>query len=108
MSLVILALLVDTRSLASCILRVVYTSTKRDQGCLWFTHLPEVVVSQMRDLPPDAPIILAINGSDTVWRRMKPGGGKPTMGVRITAGRTIWDKIPLGEEFSIVLVPHTS
>jgi hypothetical protein len=79
---------------------------KRDQGCIWFSHLSAGASAQLARLAPETTVDLAINGQRTTWVRMKPGAGSPTRGIRIAAGREVWAGIALGGEFTLEVLPR--
>jgi hypothetical protein len=76
---------------------------KRDHACIWFTHLPRDIARELERLALDQPVQLLIDGYLTTWRRMKPGNGRPTPGIRLESGREVWNSIALGQDFSIEL-----
>jgi hypothetical protein len=80
---------------------------KRDH-CIWFAHLPPHLARQFEALAPDSPLPLLINGCPTVWKRMKPGGGRAVRGIRIESGKDIWKTIDLGSEFTLEAVPPST
>jgi hypothetical protein len=79
-------------------------AVKRDQACIWFSHLPDCLAQQFEALEPDSPVRLLIDGSETVWRRMRPGGGRATRGIRVESGKDVWNTINIGSRFTIALV----
>jgi hypothetical protein len=85
-----------------------YQCHKRDHACIWFSHLPVDVTQQLELLLPNEPAQLAVNCEPTTWRRMKPGAGRPTRGIRIETGKETWDSIPLGGSFSLELLERGS
>jgi hypothetical protein len=82
-----------------------YACQKRDHACIWFAHLPLELARHFEVLAPDSPVQLLINGSQTVWKRMKPGGGRATPGVRIESGKDVWNIIELGSGFTLEAGP---
>jgi hypothetical protein len=76
---------------------------KRDHACIWFAHLPSEIARELGRLDPDQRVQLFIDGYPTTWRRMKPGAGRPTPGIRLESGREVWNNIALGQSFSIAL-----
>src|ERR1700722_3277130 len=76
---------------------------KRDHACIWFTHLPRDIARELERLALDQPVQLLIDGYLTTWRRMKPGNGRTTPGIRGEPGREVWNSVALGQDFSIEL-----
>ncbi len=77
------------------------TAIKRDNYAIWFNHVSSDIALKLSSLESGQHITLLINGSDTVWRRMRPGNGRPTSGISIVEGRNIWEKIPMQSEFDL-------
>lgn len=82
---------------------VVAKTIKRDDYCIWFSHLAPDLSSVLADLHPDEPLTALVNGHTTTWRRMRPGARRPTMGIKIDEGRSIWEQIHMGAVFDFRL-----
>lgn len=77
---------------------------KRDHYCIWATHGDANLQEMIRKLFPRQRLHLLINGSPTVWERMKDGkDGRPTLGIKIVGGKDSWESIPLGKKFKLLL-----
>jgi hypothetical protein len=81
---------------------------KRDQACIWAKHCDPVLKATITKLRPGQQIHLLINGSQTIWARMNDGkDGRPTLGIKIIGGKSVWQKILLGEICDIRLLPSS-
>ena len=89
-------------------MNLTYPCQKRDHACIWFSHLHVDLLPHFEELAPDSPVRLLINGHQTVWRRMRPGGGRAVRGIRIEAGKDVWKLIDLGSRFTLETVPFSA
>jgi len=77
---------------------------KRDQACIWAKHCDPSLKAAITELLPGERINILINGSRTVWEKMKDGqDGRPTPGIKIIDGKSAWQMISLGETCNINL-----
>jgi hypothetical protein len=81
---------------------------KRDQACIWAKHCDPSLKAAITELLPEQPIHLLVNGSRTIWAKMRDGrDGRPTPGIKIIDGQYAWGKIALHEECDISLRQDT-
>lgn len=81
---------------------------KRDQACIWARHCDQSLNAAITELHPGQRINLLVNGSRTIWARMNDGkDGRPTMGIKIVDGKSVWQMISLGESCDIRLLQNS-
>lgn len=77
---------------------------KRDQGCIWAKHCDPSLKAAITELLPEQRLHILVNGSRTIWARMKDGkDGRPTLGIKIVDGQYAWGRISLHETCDICL-----
>ena len=86
--------------------RGMFDAVKQD-GCIWFKHLPEELVGALAALPPEEVVSLDINGIPTRWARVKRGTvGRDTACIRPADrhAEDVWRELPMGTEVTIAIV----
>src|SRR5665213_7678 len=80
-----------------------FSATKRDTHAIWFTHLSDELRRDLEKLHANQEVELLINDHPTSWARMRASSVGSTPGLKLARGRPVWERIRMGETFTIGL-----